>query len=178
MRWCSGAPVALICLDLQRARLADPALADDAERTAAACRSVLEQARARRWPVLHAHRRESSPDAGRPIPGLEPLPTEPVFFHPGPSAFSHRAFRHAAHALGGPLALIGFSFADTALATAFAAVDRGLAVEVVRDAIAVGPRGAPGLGWALAGLAPLARAVDSHELFHEDAAAPAAANAP
>jgi hypothetical protein len=168
--------VGLICLDLQRARLSE---AD--ERMLSACHQVLSEARRRRWPVLHVHRREGLPEAGRPIPGLEPLPTEPVFVRPGPSAFSHRAFAQAALALGGPLALIGFSMADSVLATAFAAADRELAIEVVRDAVATGagdPASASALFTPIAALAPLGRMLDSKDLFREDAAALLAANAP
>lgn len=161
----------LVCLDLQRIRLLDGA-APEGERTARACRAVLDQARARRWPVLHVHRREASPERGRPIAGLEPLPSEPVFYRPGPSAFSHRVFRQSVQALGGPLALIGFSLTDTVLATAFAAADRDLQIEVVRDAVAGGGRE------PLANLAPLARVIDSTELFQEEVAAFAAANTP
>lgn len=170
MRWTPEARVVLVCLDLQRGKMADaPA---DAERTVSACREVLTQARARRWPVLHVHRREASPERARPIMGLEPLPTEPIFYRTGPSAFSQRAFRQAAHALGGPLALIGFSMSDSVLATAFAAADRGLAVEVIVDAIAPGARD------PLGALAPLAHTLSSTELFREDAATLVAANAP
>lgn len=179
MRPSTSGPAALICLDLQRARLDGR---DSQERMLSACRDVLENARRRRWPVLHVHRREALPEAGRPIPGLEPLPTEPVFVRPGPSAFSHRAFAQAALALGGPLALMGFSMADSVLATAFAAVDRDLAIDVIRDAVATGLAGDPALRHALfaplAALAPHARTLESKDLFREDAAALIAANAP
>lgn len=171
MRWTTDARVVLVCLDLQRSRLVDAPIRDSAERTVASCRLILDRARARGWPVLHVHRRDGDPERCRPIPGLEPLPSEPVFYRPGPSAFSHRAFRQTAHALGGPLALIGFSLNDTVMATAFAAADRDLLVEVVADAVA------PGLRDPLAGL-PLARVIDSTELFREDAATLVAANAP
>lgn len=172
MKWTPDARVVLVCLDLQRSRLADAPLREAAERTADACRDVLDRARTRRWPILHVHRREASAERSRPIAGLEPLPSEPIFFRPGPSAFSHRAFRQNAHALGAPLALIGFSLADTVLATAFAAADRDLAVEVVRDAVAIDGRD------PLTALAPLARVINSTELFREDAATLVAANAP
>ena len=79
---------ALICLDLQRERLS----VENASATAAVCRKVLEQARRRCWPVLHVHRRESEMPGERPIPGLEPLPSEAVFARQGPSAFTNRSF--------------------------------------------------------------------------------------
>lgn len=178
MKFVSSPPVGVVCLDLQRARLES----GGNERMLGACRRVLEEARRRRWPVLHVHRREFSPEGGRPIQGLEPLPTEPIFIRPGPSAFSHRAFAQAALALGGPLALIGFSMADSVLATAFAAADRDVSIDVIGDAVALGPTDDPAAGRALftpiATLAPLGRVLDSTELFREDAAAPLAANAP
>lgn len=179
MNFVGSAPLGLICLDLQRARLNG---ADGHERMLGVCRRVLAEARRRRCPVLHVHRREPSAEGGRPIPGLEPLPTEPIFVRPGPSAFSHRAFAQAALALGGPLALMGFSMADSVLATAFAAADRDLSIEVIRDAVALGPADHPAAGPALfapvAALAPLGRVLDSTDLFREDAAALLAANAP
>jgi len=177
-----GAPSVLVCLDLQRGRLANAISSESLARSVSACRQVLEQARRRRWPVLHVHRREASAEASRPIPGLEPLPSEPIYLRLGPSAFSHRGFSQTAQAYGGPLALIGFSLCDSVLATAFAAVDRKLSVEVVRDAVAVNARDELALRQAMAApiasLSPLARIIDSRELFAEEAGAYAAANAP
>lgn len=177
-----GAPSVLVCLDLQRGRLTAGGACEGADRAIETCRRVLDQARRRRWPVLHVHRREATLEAGRPIPGLEPLPSEPVYLRGGPSAFSHRGFSQTASAYGGPLALIGFSLCDSVLATAFAAVDRDLSVEVIRDAVALGARDELALRQAmaapLASLSPMARIVDSLELFAEDAGALAAANAP
>ena len=112
----SPPPAALVCLDLQRARVSGAPAA--AAQVTGACRRVLEQARARAWPVLHVHRREATAEGARPIVGLEPLPTEPIYLRRGPSAFSHPAFARRAQGLGGPLALIGFSMTDAVLATA------------------------------------------------------------
>ncbi|WP_309643269.1 isochorismatase family protein [Phenylobacterium sp.] len=175
-------PSVLVCLDLQRGRLAGLIGAENVESALVTCRHVLDQARRRRWPVLHVHRREPTLEGGRPIAGLEPLPSEPIYLRNGPSAFSHRAFSQAVEAYGGPLVLIGFSLCDSVLATAFAAVDRDLAVEVVSDGVPIGGRDDHLLRLAmaapLASLSPMARIIDSRELFVEDAAALAAANAP
>jgi nicotinamidase-related amidase len=165
---------ALVCLDLQRERLAT----ENAAATVAACRIVLEQARRRRWPVLHVHAQHGDLLAGRPIPGLEPLPSEAVFVRQGPSAFTNRTFSQTAQILGGPLVLIGFRLADTVLATAFAAADRDLAVEVVDDAVGGDPANRQILLKPLAALAPRARVTTSRELFLEDATRYAAANMP
>lgn len=176
----SPPPAALVCLDLQRARLAGSPAA--AAWVTAACRRVLDQARARAWPVLHVHRREATSEGARPIAGLEPLPSEPVFLRPGPSAFSHPAFARRAKSLGGPLALIGFSMADSVLATAFAAADLQLPVDVLSDAVATGDVEDPGLRRALstplASLFPHCRLLVADDLLQEEAAAYAAANAP
>lgn len=165
-------PAALICLDLQRGSLADASGGG----AVAACQFVLAQARHRRWPVLHVRRREVSPDAARPIPGLEPLASEPVYLRSGPSAFSNQAFSQAAQALGGPLALIGFSLRDTVLATAIAAADRNLPVEILVDAVAAdaGDR----LARTYASLTPHCRLIESDDLLQEEAALIEAANTP
>ena len=175
-------PAALICLDLQRARMKDAVSPASVARTAEACRQVLEQARRRRWPILHVHRREPDADGARPILGLEPLPSEPVYMRPGPSAFSHPTFSQAALALGGPLALIGFSLCDSVLATAFAAADRKVAVEILQDAVAINAKDERLQRMAMSGpimsLSPLCRMIASEELFQEGVSALAAANAP
>ncbi|WP_340646443.1 isochorismatase family protein [Phenylobacterium sp.] len=165
---------ALVCLDLQHERLST----EGAAATAAVCRTVLEQARRRRWPVLHVHARHGAMPEGRPITGLEPLPSEAVFVRQGPSAFTNRTFSQTAQILGGPLVLIGFSMADTVLATAFAAADRDLAVEVIDDAVGGDPANRKILLKPLAALAPRARVTSSRELFFEDASRFAAANMP
>lgn len=150
--------------------------------TASACGKVLGQARRRRWPVLHVHRREADADAGRPIAGLEPLPTEPVYLRPGASAFSHRGFADAAQSLGGPIALIGFSLCDSVLATTFAALDRKLAVEILADAVFASANDEAvlrrAIAAALTGLSPPCRLIRSTELFREEPATVVAANTP
>lgn len=171
MSFFASPRAALVCLDLQRGRQAGPATAAEL----ACCRRVLAEARARRWPILHVHDRTLS-DV-RPIAGLEPRPTEPVFLRQGPSAFSNPNFRRAAHALGGPLALIGYSLGDTVLATAFAAADRGLPVEVVRDAVCPGA-GAEALFASLRALGPRIRLIGADELLRQTEDRFVAANAP
>lgn len=165
---------ALVCLDLQRERLGG----EGAAGAVTACRAVLEQARRRRWPVLHVHNRHAQFAGGRPIPGLEPLPSEAVFARQGPSAFTNKTFSQTAQALGGPLVLVGFSLADTVMATAFAAADRDLAVDVVEDAVGGDPATRRVLLKPLAALAPRTRVLTFRDLFLEDATRFAAANMP
>jgi hypothetical protein len=166
---------ALVCLDLQRSR--------EHEATSAvldACRRGLAQARRRRWPVMHVHDRALADP--RPIAGLEPRPSEAVFLRQGPSAFSNANFARAALALGGPLALIGFSLEDTVLATAFACADRRLAVDVCLDAIAAGDHDPQAVARVLLAplraLAPNVRLVEMSNLLLEEAGHFAAANLP
>lgn len=165
----------IVCLDLQRNRQVGEAVTP----TLAMCRRVLNEARRRRWPVLHVHARQAEPVDGRPILGLEPRPSEPVFLRQGPSAFSSAGFARAAAALGGPLALIGFSLHDTVLATAFAAADRNLAVDVLRNAVWGGSEAVDSILLApLRALAPQARVVEVAELFRDEQEVFAAANLP
>lgn len=174
-----NAPVALVCLDLQRGCAA--AASPEAVRTIATCHGVIKQARRRRWPILHVHHRAASVEASRPLSGLEPLPSEPVYLRAGPSAFSHQGFARAAQGLGGPLALIGFSFCDTVLATAFAAADRKLPVEIVIDAVFATSEETDlarrAILTSLAAQTSACRLIQSAELFEGEAAA-LAANAP
>ena len=165
----------IVCLDLQRNRQ----VGDGLTPALAMCRQVLNEARRRHWPVLHVHARQSEPLDGRPIVGLEPRPSEPVFLRQGPSAFSSSGFARAAAAMGGPLALIGFSLHDTVLATAFAAADRNLAVDVLRNAMCGGSDAVDSLLLApLRAMAPQARVLDVAELFADEHEAFAAANLP
>lgn len=175
-------PAALVCLDLQRARINDAISPASVARTAETCRQVLRRARHARWPILHVHRREPDPDGARPIPGLEPLPSEPIYVRSGPSAFSHPSFAQTALALGGPLALIGFSLCDSVLATAFGGVERRLPIEILHDAVAVDAQDERTQRRAMTvpimSLSPLCRMIASEELFQEDVTALAAANTP
>jgi nicotinamidase-related amidase len=165
----------IVCLDLQRNRQA----AEGVSPTLAMCRRVLSEARRRRWPVLHVHARQANPLEGRPIVGLEPRPNEAVFVRQGPSAFSSPGFARAAAALGGPLALIGFSLHDTVLATAFAAADRNLDVDVLRNAVWGGADAVDDILLApLRALAPQARIVEVADLFRDEQEAFTAANLP
>ncbi len=175
-------PAAVVCLDLQRARMSGAISPVSATRTAEACRQVLKRARRARWPILHIHRREPDVDEARPIQGLEPLASEPIYVRSGPSAFSHPTFAQAALALGGPLALIGFSLCDSVLATAFAGVERKLPIEILQDAVAINAHDERAQRLAMnapiMSLSPLCRMITSDELFQEDVTARAAANTP
>ena len=73
---------------------------------------------------------------GAPIEGLRPLVSEPVYFRRGLSAFANPGFTAELRgARGADVYLIGFSLADTCLATALAGVDEGLSLTLVEDAV-------------------------------------------
>jgi len=138
----------LICLDLQRDYVV-PGRARYAPAHSSivlACRQVLDIARASGWRVVHSQTRHDDLSLmprdmfGAPIEGLRPLVTEPVFFRRGLSAFANPPFATEMRAArGAEIFLIGFSLADSCLATALAAVDEGLELTLLDDAVGAGP---------------------------------------
>ena len=140
----------LVCLDLQRDYVVPgrPRYAAENAEVAATCARVLGFARDEGWRIVHSQWRDDDGSAWprdlfhAPIEGLRPLISEPVFFRQGLSAFGNPAFAAELRlARGREVFLVGFSLADTCLATALAAVDAGLALVLVEDAIGAG--GAP-----------------------------------
>jgi nicotinamidase-related amidase len=138
----------LVCVDLQREYVVPgrPLYADGSNGVAGACGRVLGHARASGWRVVHTQLRR--PEGlftragyfGAPIDGLRPLITEPVFVRTGLSAFSNSDFADEMRdALGEDVYLIGFSINHTCLATALSAVDTGLSITLVEDAIGAAP---------------------------------------
>jgi nicotinamidase-related amidase len=134
----------LICLDLQRDHVIPgrPSYAPANADVALACARVLDLARDEGWRIVHSQFRVEPTDLpararfGAPIEALRPLISEPVFFRGGLSAFANPAFAtELARARGGEVFLIGFSLADTCLATALAAVDAGLSLTLLEDAV-------------------------------------------
>ena len=137
----------LVCLDLQRDYVVPgrPRYAAENAEVAATCARVLGFARDEGWRIVHSQLREH--DAApwprdlfhAPIEGLRPLISEAVFFRQGLSAFGNPGFAaELSLARGKDVFLIGFSLADTCLATALAGVDAGLALVLVEDAIGAG----------------------------------------
>jgi nicotinamidase-related amidase len=140
----------LVCLDLQRDHVVPgrPHYASANAEVAAICGDVLGFARDEGWRIVHSQLREDDTAPWprdlfhAPIEGLRPLISEPVFFRQGLSAFANPAFAaELALARGKDVYLIGFSLADTCLATALAGVDARLSLILVEDAIGAG--GAP-----------------------------------
>jgi nicotinamidase-related amidase len=137
----------LICLDLQRDHVVPgrPRYAAENAQVAAACVRVLGHARDAGWRIVHSQLRHDD-SAGwprelfsAPIEGLRPLITEPVFFRRGLSAFADAGFASEMRAARGhEVFLVGFSLADTCLATALAGVDEGLSLTLLEDAVGAG----------------------------------------
>ena len=165
----------LVCMDLQREYVVPgrPLYAAASGTVADACVRVLAQARQEGWRVVHTQlrRREglfaSESLFGAPIEGLRPLISEPVFLRGGLSAFSNADFAaEMREARGEEVFLIGFSLTDTCLATVFAAVDQGVSLTLVEDAVGAAPtsaaRTAPEIARAI--LSPYVRFVASHDL--------------
>jgi len=169
----------LICLDLQREFVVPgrPHYAEAADRVASACIKVLEHARASGWRVVHTQLRLADGASfggglfGAPIEGLRPLITEPVFLRRSLSAFADGDFAAELRAAwGAEVFLIGFSLADTCLATALSAVDLGVELTLVEDAVGAG--GELAASAAEAGrtiLRPFTRTVMSDDLAMSDA---------
>ena len=134
----------LICLDLQRDYVVPgrPRYSLANTEVADRCARVLGLARDEGWRVVHSQfRAETSAPwprelFGAPIEGLRPLVSEPVYFRKGLSAFANPGFTQEMRvARGAEVYLIGFSLADTCLATALAGVDEGLSLTLVEDAV-------------------------------------------
>jgi nicotinamidase-related amidase len=167
----------LICLDLQREYVVPGRALYDAgaAEVAQACSGVLALARASDWRVIHCQmRREASPGRrldyfGAPIEGLRPLISEPVYMRDGLSAFTNPDFAaKLREARGDDVYLIGFSLADTCLATVMAAVDYGLSLTLVIDAIGAGAASVIGVAQiARTLLRPFVRTASSNDLTHE-----------
>jgi nicotinamidase-related amidase len=138
----------LVCLDLQRDYVVPgrSLYAPGHGGIVLACRQVLDVARAGGWRVVHSQTRDDDTGPtprdmfGAPIEGLRPLVTEPVFFRRGLSAFANPAFAAEMRgARGAEVFLMGFSLAGSCLATALAAVDEGLELTLIEDAVGAGP---------------------------------------
>jgi nicotinamidase-related amidase len=159
-------------MDLQREYVVPgrPRYAAENAEVAATCGRVLAMAREDGWRIVHsqthpeAHAAEPLSMFGAPIEGLRPLISEPVFFRRGLSAFANPAFASELRgARGEEVFVVGFSLADTCIATALAGIDEGLSLTLIEDAVGAGP--APATADAARTiLAPLVRLVSSRQL--------------
>jgi nicotinamidase-related amidase len=137
----------LVCLDLLMSELR-PEVAGQAVRfrlPVENCRRMLAHARAGGWSVTHVHHQAQPGCSARPVEGLEPLPSEPVLYRTGVSAFSNRTFRRTVQEHPAELVILGFSLSATCLATALTAHDWRLPVTLVEDAFQPSADDAPEL---------------------------------
>jgi nicotinamidase-related amidase len=138
----------LLCLNLQReyATPGRPLYAPYWESVAALARGCLDHARVEGWRVAHVRSRRArlanDKFFARPIEGLEPSPSEPVYSTEHRSALGHPELRASVREPG-PRAIyvIGFSLALDGLATLFHASDLGLPARIV-----AGAAGSPPIG--------------------------------
>ncbi len=157
----------LVCLDLQQAFAPDgPGVRAGAAGCVENCRRILDRARGWDWSIVHSHRRTGlERTVSPPVRGLEPRATEPVMTRQGLSAFSSGSLRALVEgAREVELVVIGLSFATSGLATLFSALDLGLSVVLVEDA--VGPPGTEQAALQIAG--PLARLVSTDRLIGQE----------
>jgi hypothetical protein len=134
----------LVCLDLQHSWLA----AHDQEpewwlaRRIDAARAVLRQAREAGWSIAHVHRGSPHADGvvhigrSRPLDGLRPLPSEPLFHREQLCAFESRAFAGAMRRTPrARTAILTFDVALAGLITALTAADLGHHVTLLEDGL-------------------------------------------
>jgi len=137
-----GLPV-LLCLDLQMEFVQPERPWSDPEgpRVAAVCASILAEARAANWSIVHAQLHPGGPImAGhglhQPAQGCEPRPGEVLLRRAGVSAYAHPDLTGIMEcAMGAPAYMIGFSAPTSMTATLFDAEERGHALALVEEAI-------------------------------------------
>jgi nicotinamidase-related amidase len=128
----------LVCLDLVEG------LFEPDQRRVDSCRRLLTFARSARWTITHMLAKTSRPQ--RPLPGLGPLPTEPVLYRAGASAFSNRNFDRIVKELAdGEMVILSFTLSSACLGTALYAHDLGVPVILIEDALSDNSRDRSGL---------------------------------
>jgi len=133
--WDGGRPGRerlLVCLDLQRGSQPVGCAPDGC---LVNCRRMLAHARRESWRVVHVHSKNADRAYALPIDGLEPLPSEPVLYRSGLSAFSNRAFQEMVEGRAVELVIIGYSMTSALVGTALIAYEEALPVVMVEDAI-------------------------------------------
>lgn len=137
-----GVPV-LLCLDLQMEFVAPNRTWSDpeGERIASVCASILSEARAAGWAIVHAQMHPGGPImAGHGLhqsaPGCEPLAGEVLLRRAGVSAYSHPDLDGIMEcAMGAPVYVIGFSASTSMTATFLDAGERLHPLNMVEEAI-------------------------------------------
>jgi hypothetical protein len=132
----------LVCLDL--IQCAEPPMVQ-AQARIDKCRRLLTYARTAGWAMSHVYPRRAGRST-RPLSGLEPLPSEPVYYRTGASAFSNRVFsRTIKEGLDLELVILALSLSSTSLGTALSAYDNDIAVTLIDDTLRPDAANASGL---------------------------------
>jgi hypothetical protein len=132
----------LVCLDLVRSTGSPTA---EAQARIDRCRRLLTYARTSEWAMSHVYPRTAGRST-KPLAGLEPLPSEPVYYRTGASAFSNRVFRRAVkEGLDLELVILSLSLSSTALGTALSAYDHDIPVTLIEDTLSPDAANASGL---------------------------------
>lgn len=133
----------LLCLNLQREYVTRgrPLYAPAAAAAATCARTCIARARENGWTVVHVQTnvsgRAKKGEFARPIDGLEPLPSEPLFRVAERSAFANEGLLSRLVAERPPeIYMVGFAFAHEGLASLFEAASMHLPLHVVEDAVA------------------------------------------
>jgi hypothetical protein len=132
----------LVCLDLVQQPEPPPA---EAQMRIDKCRRLLTYARTSDWTMSHVYPHTAGRST-KPLVGLEPLPSEPVYYRTGASAFSNRVFRRSIKE--GPeleLVILSLSLSSTSLGTALSAYDHDIAVTLIGDTFRQDAANASGL---------------------------------
>jgi hypothetical protein len=132
----------LVCLDLVKADAPPPH--QDRVRIDK-CRRLLTFARAAGWLISHVYPRQAGRST-RPLEGLEPLPSEAVYYRTGASAFSNRVFRRAMKDQTDlELVIAALTLSSASLGTALSAYDQDIAATLVGDTLRPDEANASGL---------------------------------
>jgi nicotinamidase-related amidase len=141
--------VMLLCLDaVSLAADSDGASAPADVGWSAHAAQLLAHARGHGWSVAHVVSRRPRPGEApwRPVGGMAPEPSEPVYHREQPSAFSNRDLCAALFGgAGREVVLCGVSVAGSGLATALDAVRRAVRLTIADDAAWLPPGERSGL---------------------------------
>lgn len=125
-------PRHLVCLELVRG--VEP-LSPEVQLRIDRCRRLLTYARSADWTISHVYPHTAGRST-KPLAGLEPLPTEAVYYRTGASAFSNRVFRRSVtEDPDMELVILSMSLSSSSLGTALSAYDHDIAVTLIEDTL-------------------------------------------
>ena len=151
-----GVPV-LLCLDLQMEFVAPNRTWSDpeGERIASICASILNEARAAGWAIVHSQMHPGGSimeghGLHQSAPGCEPLAGEVLLRRAGVSAYSHPDLDGIMEcAMGAPVYVLGFSASTSMTATFLDADERLHPLHMVQEAIGAAEVGDEDENWVV-----------------------------